>query len=286
MNKKKGLFLCLLVLFSLLSLACNLTHLLAPAATPTPTATDTPTATLTPIPTITPTETQLSSTFAPCEDGQRYFTATIPMIDSQSSIDGSCTDSWAITAKAGTNLLISMTLVSGNLSPDFSLWTAASDSCTNCADMTSVGFSTDTNTQATLSLTIPYTGDYYLIVMPLDESTSGTYTMSIVSTGYTPVATPTRVAIPTKVYVYPTATQANVPNLGTVPVTFTNNTSHRMKIVAVGPLSYSFFIDGGVTLDLSWAPGTYDVTAYYEDGTYYASTSYAVNENHAIFTLN
>jgi hypothetical protein len=209
------------------------------------------------------------------------------MTDSQSSIDSTCTDSWAITADAGTNLLITMTLVSGNLSPDFSLWTDASDSCTNCADMASVGKSTDSSTQATLSLTLPYTGDYYLIVMPLDTSTSGTYMMSIVSTGYTPVATPTRAVVPTKVRIYPTATQGETPNLGTVPVTFTNNTSHRVKIVAAGPITYTFFIDGGgTTQNLNWAPGTYTVTAYFEDGSFYASTSYAVNENHALFTLN
>jgi hypothetical protein len=100
------------------------------------------------------------------------------------------------------------------------------------------------------------------------------------------LATATRAFVPTQVRSYPTATQGSTPNLGTVPVTFTNNLSHRMKIVAVGPITYSFFIDGNTTLDLKWAPGNYDLSAYYEDGTFYASTSYAVNENHALFTLN
>jgi hypothetical protein len=257
-------------------------QLFGPTATPTPTDTSTPTVTQTP--TVIPTQTPFPTPAVLCEDGLRSYDVSIPTSGSLSTLDSSCTDAWAFTGDVGTDIMITMTSLSGNLPPDFSLWSNTT---------TLVGDSVDSATQATLSVTLPYTGDYYLIVMTSDASVSGTYSLSIQSTGYTaPLPTDTPEVVPTRVYVRPTSgtsykpTQGVTPNLGTVPVTFTNNTSHRMKIVAVGPITYTFFIDSGSTQDLNWAPGNYTLTAYYDTGGFYASTTYAVNENHALFTLN
>ena len=73
--------------------------------------------------------------------------------------------------------------------------------------------------------------------------------------------------------------------LGTVPVTITNNKSVAVRIVAVGPTTYTVTVNGGQTINVRWAPGSYSLTAYV-NGSYYASTTWDVNENHALFTIN
>lgn len=109
-----------------------------------------------------------------------------------------------------------------------------------------------------------------------------------------PTATPKPTATSTPRPAAPAATQANVPSndnaevehrLGTVPVTITNNKSVAVKIVAVGPTTYTVNVPAGQTIKVKWAPGNYSLTAYV-GGSYYASTTWNVNENHALFTIN
>jgi hypothetical protein len=138
---------------------------------------------------------------------------------------------------------------------------------------------------------MPYSGDYYLVLGSNNTPPSGSYSLEIklLSQGAVPTKVPVQ---PTKQPAQatrvspPTSTPGSAQNLGTVPVTITNNTSHRMKIIAVGPVSYTVMIDGKTTLEENWAPGNYTLTAYYDTGEFYASTNYDVNENHALFTLN
>jgi hypothetical protein len=261
---------------------CAPGQLFGPTITPTPTITLTPTPTLTPTATPTPTSTllptaTLTETAAPCDYGGSNIKP--PVSDITGMLNNPvCSDVWTFTMAKGTKLLFTMETTSGNLQPSIALVTDASESCANCESMKTLAMSENTATQSTLTFTLPYSGDYYVVLSSNDGASTGAYSFSIKQISVQ-AAQPTRVL--------PTATQQNnASNLGTVPVTITNNTSHQMKIVAVGPATYTLDILGGKTLDVNWAPGTYTVTAYYENGNFYASTSYAVNENHALFTLN
>jgi hypothetical protein len=150
--------------------------------------------------------------------------------------------------------------------------------------MTTLINSQDSPSQAALTFTLPYSGDYYLVLGSNNTPPSGSYSLEIKLLSKGVVAT--KVPVQATRVNAATSTPENVPNLGTVPVTITNNTSHRMKIVAVGPISYTVMIDAKATLQENWAPGNYTLTAYYDTGEFYASTNYDVNENHALFTLN
>jgi hypothetical protein len=96
------------------------------------------------------------------------------------TISGShCGDDWFFTLSKGIQISMTMKTTSGNLQPGFSVFTTANDDCENCADMTFLGNSINTTTQASLSMTLPFTGDYYLRVTRVDQSSNGTYEFSV-----------------------------------------------------------------------------------------------------------
>ena len=286
MKRQVLIIVAVFVCCSFLS-ACGAGQVFGPTFTPTPTVTSTPTNT--PTPTETPKPTLTPTVDPGCLTDDKFFYPDIPLSETTSTIDDSgCADAWIFSSKKGTELLMTMVTTSGNLPADFSLWTTAGDSCTSCNDISNVAMSEGTSAISTIKNKLPYTGDYYVIMTRPYSNLSGTYTFSIEYVNQ-PTATARPVVIqPTKAIQQsqPTSTSDAAANLGTVPVTITNNTSHDMKIVAIGPASYTVKIQAKQTLDVNWAPGNYTLTAYYSDGTYYASTNYDVNENHAIFTLN
>jgi hypothetical protein len=111
-------------------------------------------------------------------------------------------------------------------------------------------------------------------------------------TEMTPTAAPTKKPyIPpaaTKLPVKPTAVQQDeANNAGTVPVTWTNDTSHSIKVTAKGPANYTVLLSGGETKDVGWIPGDY-VVKYYLDGSNSSSgeQTVTVDEEHAIFTVH
>jgi len=131
---------------------------------------------------------------------------------------------------------------------------------------------------------------------------------------YTPVPTstkvptatatemPTATAVPTQVpptatatarpYIAPTAAPATqVPQQssgGNTPVTWANETSHVIKIVASGGTTYTITLQAHETRQVYWNAGTYQVK-YYLDGSSSVAGSESITikaEQHYLYTLN
>jgi hypothetical protein len=274
--------LIIMVVCSLLLASCAPGQALGPTFTPTPTATDT--ATPTPLPTNTPMPTA-TATEAQCTEtgGEQIDIPATDIVGTVSQLK--CYDVWSFTMPKGTKINITMSASSSDMLPDFILTTNADDSCASCAEMDTIGTSQDTDEEAVLSYTLPYTGDYYVVVGSLGNPPSGAYSLSIDEVKPTAVPTTKPVSNPPPQNNNTSDNAAVEKKLGTVPVTITNNRSVPVKIVAEGPTTYTVTVPGGKTVSVKWAPGTYYLTAYV-GGVYYASTTWAVNENHALFTIN
>lgn len=100
----------------------------------------------------------------------------------------------------------------------------------------------------------------------------------------TPTVTPTRVP-----YVAPTATTGgSSKGGGSTPITWANETSHTIKIVAVGAVTYTVNLAAHQTVEVHWNSGYYEVY-YYLDGSSSAGgyeTLYVDPERHYLLTLN
>lgn len=291
-------------LILMISLAvCSCAPAQTPEATPVLVPTNTPAPTNTIFVPTTPAPEECSETGGD--------SITLPATDLSGTLDPTnCRDVWSFTMPAGTQLLISMNAATTDMHPQFSLMTTASETCTNCAEMTTLQTSENSPTWASMDFTLPYSGDYYLVAESASLVPAGSYLLSI-DVGITaaePTNTPVRpTKVPvqaTKVPVQPTKMpseptqvpaeptkasssggQGSSSSSGGVPVTITNNGSHYVKVVGKGPQTYTVNVEPKQTLMVYWVPGHYTFDVY-RDGVYNGSISGDVNEEHGLLTIN
>jgi hypothetical protein len=294
MKTKTGILVAIILVISLAISGCAPGQAFGPTFTPTPTATQTPT--MTPTPTETPMPT---ATVEACSDFGGDI-ITLPATDLTGTLDQKkCNDVWVFTKPTGTKIQVTMHGTTPNIWPDFSLWTTANDTCADCADMTLLTKSEDLVTVASLTYTLPYAGDYYLMVGSASEVPSGSYTLSIETVTEAPAATRVPVqstkaaAEPTKVSAEPTQQPTHDSsdggeggtNLGGgVPVTITNQGSHDVKVEGIGPVTYTVKVGPGESKMVYWVSGQYTFDIY-KDGSFAGSTSGLVNEEHGMLTI-
>ena len=301
MKAKLGILAVLILVISMTISGCAPGQAFGPTFTPIPTATQIPT--MTPIPTATPLPIATATATVSAEDcsdnGGKSITLPVAYLKGTIS-QVRCYDVWSFTEPKGTKVQITMTSSTDSLTPDFSLITDANDTCTSCTDMKTLENSENTSTQATLTYTLPYTGDYYVVVGGIGLAPSGSYSLSIQTLAQATV--PTKIPVQsTKAVVKPTQsseeptqkpTQDNSNGGeggssagGGMPVTITNNASREAKIVGVGPATYTVIIEAGQSKMVYWLTGQYTFKLY-EGGVFIDSISYTVDENHAIITIN
>jgi len=104
-----------------------------------------------------------------------------------------------------------------------------------------------------------------------------------------PYVPPTKTAdaAPTSTPVSPTAVNASSSS-GSTPVTWKNETSHSVEIVAKGSATYTLNLAPGGEAQVNWAAGDYSVN-YYLDGNTNSSGSETITvspEIHNLLTVN
>jgi hypothetical protein len=105
-----------------------------------------------------------------------------------------------------------------------------------------------------------------------------------------PSATPTITPTP-RPYVPPTATSADTDGKkkggGGTPLTWLNETSHIIKIVATGPATYTVTLQAFEEKEVQWVAGAYDILYYLDGASSPAGYDYlvVVAEQHYLLRL-
>jgi hypothetical protein len=121
-------------------------------------------------------------------------------------------------------------------------------------------------------------------------------TATVTPTEISPTATLVATVTPTKKpYIPPTATKVpasdpgnNQSGGGLTPVDWKNETSHSIRIVAVGPTTYTLELTAQQQIEVQWMAGHYSVK-YYLDGSSSVSgtdTVDVLSEQHNLYVLN